>query len=155
MSDIDLKALREAAAKSVAEWAPGGSRSLGDEVSLDAGEMLALLDRLESAERRAEEAEKERDALRGMFSAAVADIAEVSAAVGVPEEDAACANGNEEILECVEALRKDAERYRTMRATTTAVRNSKGERISTAGMPANEFDAAVDAMTKEQERGEG
>lgn len=57
MSDIDLKALRKFALF-----------QRDDEIGLGvvchtAAELLALLDRLESAERRAEEAEKERDAL--------------------------------------------------------------------------------------------
>lgn len=56
MSHIDLKALRQQAV-SAAE------RGIQGVVYMDPSNMLRLLDRLESAERRAEEAEKERDAL--------------------------------------------------------------------------------------------
>ena len=56
MSDIDLKALRRDAnyAHQVL---------ISDEVVIGVQMLIGLLDRLESAERRAEEAEKERDAL--------------------------------------------------------------------------------------------
>lgn len=38
---------------------------------------------------------------KGMFEAAVSSLAEISAALGIEEEDAACANGNELILEAI------------------------------------------------------
>lgn len=38
---------------------------------------------------------------KGMFEAAVSSLAEISAALGIEEEDAACANGNDLILEAI------------------------------------------------------
>lgn len=59
MSDIDLKAERD----SILNW--GKANGTHNPVPVMPKRLFALLDRLESAERRAEEAEKERDEARG------------------------------------------------------------------------------------------
>lgn len=71
MSDIDLKALRDAAV-SAAEWQAAGC-PVGDEhdtypdeilaMYTSPQELIAIVERLESSERRADGAERERDAL--------------------------------------------------------------------------------------------
>lgn len=40
-----------------------------------------------------------------MFNAAIASLAEVSMALGIPDEEAAVANGNDLILEAIEQLK--------------------------------------------------
>jgi hypothetical protein len=52
-ANIDLKALRNAANRSILEWQDGGARSVSDEVSIPAVGVVAILDRLEVAEARA------------------------------------------------------------------------------------------------------
>lgn len=45
-----------------------------------------------------------------MFHAAVAALAEISVALGIPDDEAECANGNAEILEAIRALQERAQK---------------------------------------------
>lgn len=48
-----------------------------------------------------------------MFLAAVQSLAEISKALGIPDDDAACANGNELIMERIADLQRGIPQPRT------------------------------------------
>jgi hypothetical protein len=110
----------------------------------------------------------ERTGYERMFHSAVAALAEISDALGIPEDVASTANGNAEILHAIRALmeerdqlaaaleaaREDAERYRWLRslngacdAAACVTFNIGFDWIEQHGA---ELDAAID-----QARGEG
>lgn len=107
MSDIDLKALRDDA-----EFLKSNVLS-GCASGISWDQLLTVLDRLESAERRAEEAEKGRDAQKEISRGLVTHMQAITDAAGLPSDYVLS-----DMLISLDALRKDAARWNAIPAFT-------------------------------------
>jgi hypothetical protein len=87
----------------------------------DAFERGVAVSRGDIAELRAE-----RDSNLRMFQAAVASLARISKALGIPDDEAMCANGDSEIIAKIAELRGDATCWRQVEAAAQIVHVDHG-----------------------------
>jgi len=179
MSDIDLKALRPDAVelhRQAVDFA-SGNRGLADldllAIAGGAALLLPLIDRAAAAERRAEEAEKERDALQIKYTRAAAmapihghrkaaldewfqktEFVQDRISVGLlPVKYLGWHRADvlRDLVADMDALRKDAERYRWMRTPPNNLRDELFSAGSLRWLRRDTYlDTAIDAAMAQE-----